>query len=116
MGKAVIQYASLPFSPRVSEARAEQFIDDIAREHNFKEPIRVEFIDNWTGHGAANADYDAKNGENIIRLSKPYLRETVLRHEAKHIVDGHVKHDRRNLFQREYDEWVATLYGVNVLY
>lgn len=114
LGKVAIQYASLPFSRRVPESEVRQFVGNIAREHDFKEPIRLEFIDNWTGYGAACADYDSTTGENIIRLTKPYLRESVLRHETKHVVKGHVKHNKRNIFQREYNEWVATLYSIGI--
>lgn len=111
-GKVGLQYASVPFSNKVSEENVQTYIDNLAKEANFKEPIKVNIADNWSDYGPACAKHE--KGVNNIYVSRPFLRETVLRHEAKHILDEHVKQDRRNIFRNEYNEWVATLYGLGL--
>ena len=110
-GKVGLQLASLPLSPRVPEQNVERFVNDIAEQHNFDETIEVVVHDSYS----TTANYDLERGVNVIKIGRPCLRESAIRHEAKHVVDGHVKHDRTNFFQREYDEWVATFYGVGIL-
>ncbi len=115
IGKAALQYGSLLFSPDVEESRAKTYISELAQQHNFQEPIEVIIEDSLS----ASADYDHKRKMNVIRIGRPYLYESVFRHEAKHVFDGHVKHDKHGLENfirwQLHDEWIATLYGIGII-
>lgn len=97
----------------ISMKRALEIVESERKKHNFKAKINLQVV-----RGFQDSHAYTYNGKHMIVMKYNQLRESIVKHETFHIIDGHTQ-NKKNLFNQVkkyyYEEPKTMLYQFGMI-